>query len=489
MMSNSTHVLGRRLVGEFNFLSRISRHVALPFYLIEPAVLTADVLLIIAASVASGIGYHWLFLDRVPNAVPYVATGALAAFNFSAIQLASGAYRVPSLLNHRREIRNVVLTLCAVFLALLSAAFYLKIGAEFSRAAAFGFFGIGTIVLVAWRGALALLIRNALVRGGFAQQRAMVIGEGGALSRSPWTSQLRSYGYLLSAQFELSDPRCGRGGEKLSVVLGEAINLAREQDIAAVFLFMNWQNSDCIDATVKTLSVLPIPVYLVPDERVASYLNSPCSIGHIWTAELKRAPLSRREQAVKRMMDVFGASVGIVMLLPVMCAVAALIKAESRGPVIFKQRRSGFNGRVFRIFKFRTMTVLEDGPVVHQATRHDSRFTRIGRWLRRTNIDELPQLFNVLFGQMSLVGPRPHAVAHDCEYEREIATYAFRHNVKPGITGWAQFNGYRGETRTLDLMSKRVECDLWYIRHWSVWLDVKIIIGTVVKEIWCARGC
>lgn len=488
-MSNSTHVLGSRTVGELNFIGRISRHVALPFYLIEPTVLTADVLLIIAASVASGIGYHWLFLDRVPNAVPYAATGALAAFNFAAIQLASGAYRVTSLLNHKREMRNVVFTLCAVFLALLGAAFYLKVGAEFSRAAVLGFFGIGTIVLVAWRGALALLINNALAKGAFAQQRAMIIGECGVLSRSPWTSQLRSYGYLLSARFELTDVRCGRRGARLSAVLEEAVRLAREQDFAAVFLFINWQNSERIDAIVKTLSVLPIPVYLVPDERVSSYLNSPCSIGHIWTAELKRAPLSRREQAVKRIMDVLGATLGILMLFPVMCAVAVLIKGESRGPIIFKQRRSGFNGRVFRIFKFRTMTVLEDGPVVHQATRHDSRFTRVGRWLRRTNIDELPQLFNVLFGEMSLVGPRPHAVAHDCEYEQEIATYAFRHNVKPGITGWAQFNGYRGETRTLDLMSKRVECDLWYIKHWSVWLDVKIIIGTVMKEIWCARGC
>jgi Undecaprenyl-phosphate glucose phosphotransferase len=488
-MSNSTHVLGGRTFGELNFVNRLSRRIALPFYLIEPAVLTADVLLIIAASVASAIGYHWFFLGRVPDAVPYIAAGALAAFNFSAIQLASGAYRVTSLLNYKRAMRNVVLTLCAVFWALLSVAFYLKIGAEFSRAAVLGFFGIGIVFLVAWRGCLALLINDAMAKGAFAQQRAMVIGEYGELSRSPWASQLQSYGYLLSAQFELSRIRWHRTGGKLSVNLGEAIRLAREEDVSAIFLFIDWQNGDCIDAIVRALGVLPIPVYLVPDERVSSYLNSPCSIGHIWTAELKRAPLSRPEQAAKRLLDVSGATLGILLLFPLMCAVAVAIKCESRGPILFKQRRTGFNGRVFRIFKFRTMTVLEDGPVVVQATHDDCRFTRIGRWLRKTNIDELPQLFNVLLGQMSLVGPRPHAVAHDCEYEQELATYAFRNNVKPGITGWAQFKGYRGETRTLDLMSKRVECDLWYIKHWSVWLDVKIIIGTVVKEILCARGC
>jgi undecaprenyl-phosphate galactose phosphotransferase/putative colanic acid biosynthesis UDP-glucose lipid carrier transferase len=167
---------------------------------------------------------------------------------------------------------------------------------------------------------------------------------------------------------------------------------------------------------------------------------------------------------------------------------ALLIKLDSPGPILFSQWRSGFNGRLFRIFKFRSMTVLEDGPVIRQATRDDPRVTRVGRWLRRTNIDELPQLFNVLRGEMSLVGPRPHAAAHDSEYERKIADYAFRFQFKPGITGWAQSNGCRGETRTLDLMSKRVEYDLWYVNNWSVWLDLRILFRTLLTEIWRSRG-
>jgi lipopolysaccharide/colanic/teichoic acid biosynthesis glycosyltransferase len=129
------------------------------------------------------------------------------------------------------------------------------------------------------------------------------------------------------------------------------------------------------------------------------------------------------------------------------------------------------------------MRVLEDGPLVRQATRNDPRVTRVGRWLRRTNIDELPQLFNVLRGEMSLVGPRPHAAAHNSEYEELIATYALRYHVKPGITGWAQLNGFRGETQTLDLMVKRVEFDLWYINNWSFWLDVRILLKTLVLGI------
>lgn len=477
-----------RAFGGHKFVGRISRSLALPFYLIEPAVITTDVLLIIAASVASGIGYHWLFLGRVPNAVPYIAIGALAAFNFSAIEFASGAYRVTSLLDGRRESRHVVLTLCAVFLVLLGVAFSLKMETSVSRGATFGFFGIGTLFLVVWRGVLARLINNALAHGGFAQQRSLVIAESAGLSRSRLESQLRSYGYVTSAQFEIGDISRPQNEEKLRTILEEAVHLAREQDFSAVFLFISWQNSDCIAAIVSALNVLPIPVYLVPDERVVRYLAKPCSIGDIWTTELKRAPLNRIEQAVKRIVDILGASVGILMLFPLMFIVALLIKSGSSGPIIFKQRRRGFNGHEFRIFKFRTMTVLEDGATIRQAVSNDPRCTRIGRWLRRTNIDELPQLLNVLRGEMSLVGPRPHAVAHDCEYERKIATYAFRSHVKPGITGWAQFNGYRGETRTLDLMSKRVEFDLWYIKNWSVWLDLKIIFGTVTREIWLARG-
>lgn len=487
-MSNSAYVLDRGTVGELNVLSRFWRRLALPFYLIEPTVITIDALLIIAASVSSGIGYHWLFLDRVPSAAPYIAIGGLAAFNFCAVQLASGAYRATLLLNGKREICHAVLRFLVVFLVLITVAFLLKVGGEFSRAAALGFFAIGALLLVAWRGVLAFVMKNALTQGRFARQRAMVIGQRCLLSRSPFVSQLRSYGYLPSARFELTGIKRDQKGEKLREILDKAVRLAREQQFDVVLLFINWRNGDCIDAIVNGLSVLPIPVYLVPDERVVSYLANSCSIGDIWTAELKRAPLNRREQAVKRIMDVVGSTIGILLLFPFMLAVAALIKMESNGPIIFKQRRNGFNGRVFRIFKFRTMTVLEDGPVIQQARKNDSRLTRVGRWLRRANIDELPQLFNVLLGEMSLVGPRPHAVAHDSEYEREIATYASRHNVKPGITGWAQFNGYRGETRTLDLMSKRVECDLWYIKHWSVWLDIKIIIGTVLKEMWHARG-
>jgi exopolysaccharide biosynthesis polyprenyl glycosylphosphotransferase len=178
--------------------------------------------------------------------------------------------------------------------------------------------------------------------------------------------------------------------------------------------------------------------------------------------------------------DVVGSTGLLLLLSPLLLLVSAAIKLESRGPVIFRQHRKGFNGRPFTIYKFRTMTVCENGASIRQAQANDSRVTPLGALLRSTSIDELPQLINVLRGEMSLVGPRPHAVAHDDEYSKLIANYAFRHHVKPGITGLAQVKGFRGETARLELMERRVDEDLWYINNWSMWLDLWILIRTCI---------
>jgi lipopolysaccharide/colanic/teichoic acid biosynthesis glycosyltransferase len=172
-----------------------------------------------------------------------------------------------------------------------------------------------------------------------------------------------------------------------------------------------------------------------------------------------------------------------VLLSPLLIVVSVAIKFDSPGPAVFRQRRKGFSGREFLIYKFRSMHVLEDGPVIAQATKRDARVTAIGRLLRQSSIDELPQLFNVLKGDMSLVGPRPHAVAHDDEYRRLIARYAFRHHVKPGITGLAQINGCRGSTTHLHQMEKRIEFDLWYIDNWSLALDLWILLRTTLVPL------
>jgi len=189
----------------------------------------------------------------------------------------------------------------------------------------------------------------------------------------------------------------------------------------------------------------------------------------------------------KAMLDLVLAASSLFLLSPLLILVAVAIRLDSKGPILFKQTRTGLNGKTFRIYKFRTMSVLEDGPYVQQATPDDERVTRIGRWLRQMSIDEIPQLVNVLRGEMSLVGPRPHALAHDQYYSQRIVQYDERFRVKPGITGWAQINDARGETPTLADMQRRVDLDLWYIQNWALILDLKILALTIVCELTQSR--
>jgi putative colanic acid biosynthesis UDP-glucose lipid carrier transferase len=189
------------------------------------------------------------------------------------------------------------------------------------------------------------------------------------------------------------------------------------------------------------------------------------------------------ERAIKRLTDVVGAGIALVVLSPLFAVVAIAIKLDSSGPVLFRQQRCGFNGRGFSIYKFRTMRVLEDGPLVIQARKVDSRVTRVGKWLRRTSIDELPQLINVLYGSMSLVGPRPHAISQDGQFDKVVRNYAFRRRVKPGLTGWAQIHGCRGPTPNAAAIERRVEYDLWYIDNWSIRLDLAILVQTPIEVL------
>jgi exopolysaccharide biosynthesis polyprenyl glycosylphosphotransferase len=191
-----------------------------------------------------------------------------------------------------------------------------------------------------------------------------------------------------------------------------------------------------------------------------------------------QSPLTPFNRALKRAFDVVAAIVGLIVFSPLFLLVALAIKLDSRGPVLFRQTRHGYNNEPIRVLKFRSMIVMEDGANFTPVTRHDPRVTRLGRFLRRTNIDELPQLFNVLVGDMSIVGPRPHATAQNDTFAKLISSFSRRHNVKPGITGWAQVNGYRGDTDTLEKMQRRVEHDLYYIDHWSFLFDLRIILLT-----------
>jgi putative colanic acid biosynthesis UDP-glucose lipid carrier transferase len=190
-------------------------------------------------------------------------------------------------------------------------------------------------------------------------------------------------------------------------------------------------------------------------------------------------PFTGTNELVKRASDMVLSSIILVLISPILLALAIGVKLSSPGPVIFKQRRTGLDGEDITVYKFRSMTTQDNGAVVRQATKNDVRITRFGAFIRRTSLDELPQFFNVLQGRMSIVGPRPHAVAHNEEYRRIVKAYMVRHKVKPGITGWAQVNGQRGETDTVEKMQARVEFDLEYLRNWSLGLDLQIIVSTI----------
>ncbi len=262
--------------------------------------------------------------------------------------------------------------------------------------------------------------------------------------------------------------------------LDQAIAGARLLQPEAIVLVMPWHDAATIEYCADALLKLPTEIHLGPEHILDRFEEVQLlKIGSMASLQLRRTPLSRLERLEKRAFDLVCASVALLLLTPLLMAAAVLIKLDSAGPVFFLQRRFGFNQKPFQIIKFRSMHVREDGPVVPQAKKNDPRVTRVGRWLRRLNIDEIPQLFNVIKGDMSLIGPRPHALAHDREYEQRIASYARRHNVKPGITGWAQIHGLRGETDTDEKMRLRVEHDLYYIDNWSVWLDLQILVRTV----------
>jgi undecaprenyl-phosphate galactose phosphotransferase/putative colanic acid biosynthesis UDP-glucose lipid carrier transferase len=405
----------------------------------------------------------------------FFGVGFLSFINFSAVLGWRGAYQPQNLASFWRQAHETTVVWLLVFFMLLVVAFLFKISGTYSRGTAMTFFGCGWAIIILWRFILSRFLVHALAVGAFAERKAVVLAEQGQLVGSTVLEELNRCGYTLSQRFEFD-----RGLAPFKSI-NEIVELSRREPIECVFLLASWDDPRRIEALAKQLRILSVPIYLLPDRNVAHLLsNRVVNIGTSWTAELKRAPLSRIEQLCKRAIDLVLAATALIVLAPMIVLVALWIKIETGGPTIFSQRRNGFNGRTFKMYKFRTMSVLEDGPAMRQATRDDPRFTNCGRLLRRTNIDELPQLFNVIAGDMSLVGPRPHPLALNSEYETIISDYAFRHHVKPGLTGWAQVNGWRGETQTVNLMARRIEFDLWYINNWSLWLDFKILLRTLV---------
>ena len=256
---------------------------------------------------------------------------------------------------------------------------------------------------------------------------------------------------------------------------------ANTHNIDVIFIALPMRQVQRVVDLLDELRDTTASIYYVPDIFVMDLIQSrTADISGIPIVAMCETPFQGSRGLVKRLFDVSISVVALALLSPFLLLIALMIKLGSRGPVIFRQRRYGLDGQIIDVYKFRTMTVTEDGPQIQQATREDDRVTRVGRVLRRYSIDELPQLFNVVRGNMSLVGPRPHAVAHNEQYRRLIKGYMVRHKVLPGITGLAQVNGCRGETVRLEDMKARIEYDLDYLRHWTPALDLRILFQTVM---------
>lgn len=266
-------------------------------------------------------------------------------------------------------------------------------------------------------------------------------------------------------------------------VLGSLDDLApyiREHGIKEVYITLPLSSQPRIVELLENVQSTTASIFYVPDVLGVSIIQGRLQdMNGIPVLGICETPFTGTNELVKRVSDVVLSSLILVVLSPLLLAIAVGVKLSSPGPAIFKQRRNGLYGDEITVYKFRSMTTQDNGPVVSQATKDDPRVTRFGAFLRRTSLDELPQFINVLQGQMSIVGPRPHAVAHNEQYRQIIKSYMVRHKVKPGITGWAQVNGLRGETSTVERMKARVEFDLEYLRNWSLALDLQIILRTI----------
>jgi putative colanic acid biosynthesis UDP-glucose lipid carrier transferase len=449
-----------------------------------PAVaMICDALLIVSASILAGAVYDYdSIVGRPSYLMQCLGLAAVVAALFITLAKSRNLYDPTELLNFKSQIRKLSVKWVGVLLFLAAAGFAMKASGDFSRGTTFLFAVFGLTAILTGRLAWRLVLADGLAVRKFSGRRIALIVEESSPTQASILKVLARHGLQPVYQFIL--PANQNDFRARKRVIAKAISAVRGSNIEEIIIGADLDHWSGLRELVAELRILPLPVNLVPVGAASDLLQLQShKIGDTITVELQRGPRTLLERGVKRTIDLVVAGLALLLLLPLFVMTAIAIKLDSPGPVIFRQRRSGFNGRQFQIMKFRTMSVLEDGETVVQAQPNDARITRVGSWLRRTSIDELPQLFNVLQGNMSLVGPRPHALAHDDEFTSVVAKYAYRHHVKPGITGWAQINGFRGQTTTVGDIEKRIELDLWYIDNWSLTLDFRIAVMTAIRVV------
>ena len=367
---------------------------------------------------------------------------------------------------------------------LITLAFLLNEGDKLSRET-LGLVASGSLLaLVSYRIAIRLILTRIRRTGRYIRRVAIygagVIGQELAqkLQQNEWL------GYQVVAFYDdFADTSTPLNGLPIWSKPENLVAHLEQNQIAELYLCLPLRAEERLKAIIDELGDSSISAKFIPDLFSFDLFHARWSeLDGIPMVSVYDTPLnSQFSRIVKRGEDILLSLIILLLVSPLLLLIALSIKLTSKGPVIFKQARYGINGQRINVYKFRSMRCLENGTSVKQATSGDPRITWLGGWLRKTSLDELPQFVNVIQGKMSIVGPRPHAVAHNEEYRTLVPQYMQRHLVKPGITGWAQINGWRGETDTLEKMQKRVEYDLHYIKNWSLWLDLKIIILTLFK--------
>ncbi len=454
----------------------------------------ADMIMMGLAAVLASVFYHiWMF-ESFSHPELYIGTAIVMAVGFVAMGFVRDRYTFDHLSHLRPCLWHDTISLNITLSLVLSVLFLTTLTETYSRGTFVAQYCALTLAIVVGRIGQILLLRWAQKAHFLRPHRYLIVGlklDVIAFSEQEFylnTSSVRVSRFYLPKTFlelqSLSEIEDASAKEKVNDrLISNLVYHARGSLPDDIVLLLPWVKGDVLTKIVHSLSEVPAAVHLVPDASM-SWLENPIieQIGDTTTLQLARPPMTMRDRILKRAFDVVSSLFGLLMLAIPFCVIMLLIRFESKGAAFFLQRRHGFNENEFRILKFRTMSVMEDGETIIQATENDHRITRVGAFLRRTNLDEFPQLWNVLKGEMSLVGPRPHALAHNKQFEEEIALYARRHNVKPGITGWAQVNGMRGETETTDKMEKRINYDLFYIDNWSFKLDLKILFKTFFSK-------
>jgi polysaccharide biosynthesis protein PslA len=452
------------------------------------ALAATDLATILAITLVMEFTYHLAWQDGSiwTIGVRGIRLAALLSLVIIATNALRAEYSLDSVMTRKMTLQRTFSLWLVAWAVVLVVSFMTKSTNDYSRIVSIGIFCLGFPALVVSRAAMARLVRRSLAAGSTSASRVHLVGYEEDIARFYAGNEADHLGLRIvgTSYLRRVDPGADTAArhDQLQEDLDLAVSVVRFLRPDDVFVLVPWTDAAeverCIDAFLRVPSALHLRPGAVldrfPDLQVTR-------VGGVSGINIGRRPLNIGEIVLKRALDLTVASIALVSLSPLLAAIAVAIKLDSPGPVFFRQKRYGFNQQPFGVFKFRSMRA-DAGAAFRQATRNDSRITRVGAVLRRTNLDELPQLINVLRGEMSLVGPRPHALAHDRSFERRIALYARRHNVRPGITGWAQVNGFRGETLTDLDMERRVACDLHYIDNWSIWFDIQIMVQTLVSR-------